>query len=95
MRSEYKELGLELVYLEGKSSLTPKRPLMVGENKYDGTRYPFKLFIEQSLTQQRNEMMDSFMQILRRLPTGDTSSLSRGTAPFKVQIKFYIPIFEG
>jgi hypothetical protein len=33
---------------------------MVGENKYDGTIYPFKLLIEESLTQQRNEMMDSF-----------------------------------
>jgi hypothetical protein len=40
-------------------------------------------------------MMDSFMQILRRLPTGDASYSCRGGAPFKVQINFYIPIFEG
>jgi hypothetical protein len=40
-------------------------------------------------------MMDSFVQILWQLPTGDASSSSRGTAPFKVQIKFYIHIFEG
>jgi hypothetical protein len=40
-------------------------------------------------------MMDNFAQILRRLPTGDTSSSSGGTAPFKVQINFDIPIFEG
>jgi hypothetical protein len=40
-------------------------------------------------------MMDSFAQILQQLPTGDTYSSSRGAAPFKVQIKFYIPIFEG
>jgi hypothetical protein len=45
--------------------------------------------------QQRNEMMDNFAQILRRLPTGDTYSLSGGAAPFKVQINFDIPIFEG
>jgi hypothetical protein len=45
--------------------------------------------------QQRNEMMDSFAQILRRLPTSDTSSSNGGTAPFKVQINFDIPIFEG
>jgi hypothetical protein len=94
-RSEYKELGLELVSLEEKSSRTPKRPLMAGENKYDGTGDPFKLLIEESLTQQRNEMMDSFMQILRRLPTGDASSSSGGATPFKVQINFNIPIFEG
>jgi hypothetical protein len=40
-------------------------------------------------------MMDSFTQILQRLPTGDTSSSSRGATPFKVQINFNIPIFEG
>jgi hypothetical protein len=68
---------------------------MAGENKDDGTRDPFKLLIEKALTQQRNEMMDSFAQILRWLPTGDTSSSSGGVAPFKVQINFDILIFEG
>jgi hypothetical protein len=68
---------------------------MEGENKYVGTRDPFKLFIEEDLMQQMNEMMDSFTQILRRLPTRDTSSSNEGAAPFKVQIEFYIPIFEG
>ena len=68
---------------------------MVGENKNDGTRDLFKLLIEEALTQQRNEMMDSFMQILRRLPTGDASSSNGCTIPFKVQINFDIPIFEG
>jgi hypothetical protein len=38
--------------------------------------------------------MDSFAQILRRLPIGDTYSLSVGSTPFKVQINFDIPIFE-
>ena len=93
-RSGYRELGLEIVSLEGKSSRTPKRPLMEGEKKYDGTGDPFKLLIEESLMQQRNEMMDNFMQILQRLPTSDASSSSGGTAPFKVQINFDIPIFE-
>jgi hypothetical protein len=45
--------------------------------------------------QQRNEMMDSFVQILRWLPKDDASSSDRGTAPFKVQINLDIPIFEG
>jgi hypothetical protein len=45
--------------------------------------------------QQRNEMMDSFMQILWRLATCDASSSNGGTTPFKVQIIFDIPIFEG
>jgi hypothetical protein len=39
-------------------------------------------------------MMDSFAQILRRLPTDDTSSSSGGISPFKVHINFDIPIFE-
>jgi hypothetical protein len=45
--------------------------------------------------QQRNEMMDSFVEILWRLPTGDTSSSNRGATPFKVKINFDIHIFEG
>jgi hypothetical protein len=68
---------------------------MEREKKYDGTGYPFKLLIEEALMQQRIEMMDSFTQILWWLPTGDASSLNEGVAPFKVQINFDIPIFEG
>jgi hypothetical protein len=63
-RSGYKELGLDFVSLEDKSSRTPKRPLMAGEKKDEGTRDPFKMFLEEALMQQRNEMMDNFMQIL-------------------------------
>jgi hypothetical protein len=48
-RSEYKELGLELISLEERSSRMPNKPPMVGENKYDGTGDPFKLFIEEAL----------------------------------------------
>jgi hypothetical protein len=39
--------------------------------------------------------MDNFLQILRRLPTGDAYSSNEGTSPFKLQINFNIPIFEG
>jgi hypothetical protein len=84
MRSEYKDLGLELVSLEDKSSRTPKRPLMEGENKDDMIEDPFKLLIEEALMQQRNKMMDNFAQILRRLPTSDAYSSSIGSTPFKV-----------
>jgi hypothetical protein len=94
-RLGYKELGLELVSLEDKISRMPKRPLMAGENKDDGTGDPFKMFLEEAIMQQRNEMMDSFAQIIRRLPTNDSSSSSGGAAPFKVQINLDIPIFEG
>ena len=43
-------------------------------------------------------MMDKFSQILRRMPTGDIYSSgihSGGATPFKVQVNFDIPIFEG
>jgi hypothetical protein len=40
-------------------------------------------------------MMENFAQILRRLSTSGTSTSRRGAAPFKVQINFDIPIFEG
>jgi hypothetical protein len=95
MRSEYKELGLKLVSLEDQSSRTPKRPLMAGEKKYEGIGDPFKLLLAESLTQERNKMMDSFTQILQQLPIGEAYSSSGGIAPFKVQIKFDIPVFEG
>ena len=68
---------------------------MAGEKKYYGTEDPFKIFLEESLTQQRNDMMDNFVKILRWLPIGDASSSSGGATPFKVQIKFDIHIFEG
>jgi hypothetical protein len=80
-RSRYKELGLELVSLEEKNHLMPKRPLMEWRKKYDGTRDPFKMLLKESLTQQRNDMMDIFVQILQWLPTGNTSSSSGGVAP--------------
>ena len=85
---------LELVSHEEKISRKPKQPLMAGEKKYDETIYPFKMLLKEALTQQRNDMMDSFMQILWRLLTRDTSSSSGGVAPFKVQINFNILVFE-
>ena len=51
MRSGYKELCIELVSLEEKIYRTPKRPIMEEENKDDGTGDPFKLLIEEALTQ--------------------------------------------
>jgi hypothetical protein len=71
---------------------------MAEEKRDDGVGDPFKLLLKESLMQQRNEMMDNFAQILRWLPTGDASSSSDhfgGTTPFKVQVNFDIPLFEG
>jgi hypothetical protein len=49
-QSGYRELGLELVSLEENFSHMPKKPSMVGENKYDGTRDPFKIFLRNPLS---------------------------------------------
>ena len=68
---------------------------MGDEKKYDGAGDHFKIFLEEALVRQRNKMMDNFMQILRRLPTGEASSSSGHATPFKVQVNFDIPLFEG
>ena len=65
-------------------------------NKDEGVGDPIKIFLEEALKRQRNAMMDNFAQILQRLPTDgapSSSNHSGGTTPFKVQVKFYIPIF--
>jgi hypothetical protein len=93
MRSGYRVLPLELVSLEENYSHMPNKPSMVGENKDYGTGYPFKMFLKESLKRQRNDMMDNFAQILRRISTSETSTSSGSATPFKVHINFYIPIF--
>jgi hypothetical protein len=98
-RSEYRKLGLKLVSLEENLSHTPKKPSMVEENKNDREEDSINLLLEQALTRQRDEMMENFSHILQRLSiTTDTYSSSDhfgGTSPFKVQVNFDIPIFEG
>jgi hypothetical protein len=57
------------------------------------------MLLEEALARQRNEMMDNFVQILRRLSTATEGTSSNnqfgGPTPFKVQVNFYIPLFEG
>jgi hypothetical protein len=98
-RFEYRKLGLELVSLEENCSFMPKKPSMVEEKKNDKENDSINWFLEQALTRQRDEMMENFSHILQRLSiTTDTSSSNDhfgGTSPFKVQVNFDIPIFEG
>ena len=72
---------------------------MQKEKRDDGAGDPIKSLLEESLDRQRNEMMDSFSQILRQIPTtASTSSMStpfRDATPFKVQVIYDIPLFEG
>jgi hypothetical protein len=67
---------------------------MAEEKRYNGVGDPFKLFLEESLARQRNELMDTFAQILQRLRTSDTNSTSGDTSHFNVQVNFDIPLFK-
>ena len=56
------------------------------------------MLLEEALEKQRNAMMDNFAHILQRLPTGGASTSSSpfgGATPFKLQVNFDIPIFDG
>jgi hypothetical protein len=72
---------------------------MVEEKKNDGAGDSINLFLEQALTRQRDEMMENFSHILQlqQITTGASSSSNHfgGTSPFKVQVNFDIPVFEG
>ena len=97
-RSGYKELWLELVEPLQDQPRKSRRPPMENEKKYEGAGDPIKILLEEALGRQRNTMMDNFSHILQQLPRGDTSisnSYSRSATPFKVQVNFDIPIFEG
>ena len=72
---------------------------MVEEKKDDGVGDTIKSLLKESLARQRDEMMNNFSQILRRLPTTTDASTSSnhfgGTTPFKVQVNFDILVFKG
>jgi len=72
---------------------------MAEEKKNDEANDPISLLLEQALTQQRDEMMEIFSHILQCLPIESGASSSRshfgGTLPFKLQVNFDIPVFEG
>jgi hypothetical protein len=71
----------------------------MGEEKKDEEEGdPIKILLEEALEKQRNAMMDNFAQILQRIPTSGASTSNKhsgGATPFKVQVNFDIPIFEG
>jgi hypothetical protein len=83
-RFGYKKLGLEPVEPFQDQLCRARQQPMGDEKKYDGVGYPFKMFLEESLSWKRNEMMDNFAQILRWFPTGDASSSRVHATPFKV-----------
>ena len=72
---------------------------MAEEKKDEGVGDPINSLLEEALARQRDEMMSNFPQILRGLSTTAYASTSSdhfgGMTPFKVQVNFDIPVFEG
>ena len=72
---------------------------MAEEKKNDGADDPISLLLEQALTRQRDEMMENFFHILKRLMIASSASSSSdhfgSTSLLKVQVNFDIPVFEG
>jgi len=99
MRFEYSKLGLKLVSLEYNRSHTPKKPSMAEKKKNERADDPINLLLEQVLMRQRDEMMENFSHIVQCLLIASGASSSSGhlggTSPFKVQVNFDIPVFEG
>ena len=94
----YKELGLDLVEPLQDQPRKPLQPPMVEEKKEEGAGDPIKILLQEALEKQRNAIMDNFTQILQRLPTYGASASNNNfgrATPFKVQVNFDIPIFEG
>jgi hypothetical protein len=63
-RFEYRKLGLELVSLEDNLSHMPKKTSMAEEKKNDRENNSINLLLEQSLTRQRDEIIENFPHIL-------------------------------
>jgi hypothetical protein len=99
MRYEYSKLSLKLVSLEENCSRTPKKTSIEVEKKNDREKYYTNLLLEQTLVRYRDEMMENFAHILQFLPISIDTYSSRGhfggTSPFKLEVNFDIPIFEG
>ena len=98
-RSGYKQLGIQLTSpLKDNPHRAWQRP-MAEIKKDDRVGDTINFLLEESLMWQWNKMMDNFAQILCRLLTTLDASTSKdhsgSVPPFKVQVNFDIPIFEG
>jgi hypothetical protein len=72
---------------------------MAEKKKNDGAKDSINMLLEQALARRRDEMMENFSHILQCLLIATCTYSSRnhfrGTSPFKIQVNFDIPIFEG
>ena len=72
---------------------------MAEEKRDNEAGDPIKSLLEEALERQRNEMMDSFTQILLWMSVAESTSSASSrfgdVTPFKVQVNFDIYLFEG
>ena len=72
---------------------------MTNEKKYNNVGDPINVLFTEALGQQKNYIMDNFMQIPRQVNIRTREPSLRNhfkcVMPFKVQVKFYITFFEG
>ena len=61
----------------------------------DNSADSVKTMVEDALARQREEMMNQFSQILKNQKSPSLVSPFHGNIPFKVQVNFDIPNFEG
>jgi hypothetical protein len=96
---KYINLGLDLISLEENRSCTPKKPSMVAKMKNGRAKEYINILLEQDLARKRDKMMENSSQILQHLSITTCAYSLRnhfqGTSPFKVQVNFGIPVFEG
>ena len=95
----YQYLDFEVVKIEVNHSHHPKQPHMSREEKrYVIVGDHIIIFPQESLTCQKNNMIDIFSQILSEMSTTTEQSSSNyfgGANQFKVEVNFCIPLFEG
>jgi hypothetical protein len=69
----------------------------MGKQQAEGMNESFKILVEEALNKQREEMMEQFSQLLekRESQANPRNSTFGGQTPFKIQVNFDIPTFQG
>lgn len=86
-RSSYQRLGLDT------QDLSKYPPLRRTQSKMSDN--DVKKLVEEALNKQREEMMSQFSNLLQKQKPSESETPFRGNTPFKVQVNFDIPNFEG
>ena len=89
-RNSYQRLGLNTRNPSDYLPLQHTRPKMS-----DISADYVKKMVEEALPRQREDMMSKFLEILKTQKLPNSVAPFHGNKPFKVQVNFDIPNFEG